>query len=356
MPPIDSKITRLSSFPIAPASPGAARSRWPPGCTRSSSPICRAVDTDSVRAAGQGSAARRCWASMCAASSSMNRPPSRFKRWNSDRSAEAARQHAARSGGGVKCGWASSRTWPTKPTEQLARGLAFGRAELGQGDTLLKFVQQQMDRTQAALREVISSAPRWPTRSRNSTTISISAARPSHANGLGLRRSRGDAGRRVDPGTDLPRQQRPLDGVIRSAFDERPQLAASRLSGAGHAKHRRRLARYAVDALDRAARVGGAQARIEAVVHSRSAAATCACATAQRGDAQMEAAAAPPQMATLAFGVAAPRQWRGRTGRARPALKAPRSRLSWRRTASVPSDNSPHKVNGDSTCRPNSII
>jgi uncharacterized protein (TIGR02231 family) len=41
-----------------------------------------------------------------------------------------------------------------KSAEQLARGLAFSRAELGQGDNLLKFVQQQMDRTQAALREI----------------------------------------------------------------------------------------------------------------------------------------------------------------------------------------------------------
>jgi uncharacterized protein (TIGR02231 family) len=41
-----------------------------------------------------------------------------------------------------------------KSAEQLARGLAFGRVELGQGDNLLKFVQQQMDCTQAALREI----------------------------------------------------------------------------------------------------------------------------------------------------------------------------------------------------------
>lgn len=41
-----------------------------------------------------------------------------------------------------------------KSAEQLARGLAFGRAELGQGDDLLKFIQQQMDCTQAALREI----------------------------------------------------------------------------------------------------------------------------------------------------------------------------------------------------------
>ncbi len=41
-----------------------------------------------------------------------------------------------------------------KSSEQLARGLAFGRAEMGQGDALLKFVQQQMDQSQAALREI----------------------------------------------------------------------------------------------------------------------------------------------------------------------------------------------------------
>ena len=41
-----------------------------------------------------------------------------------------------------------------KSAEQLARGLAFGRAELGQGADLLKFTQQQMERTQAALREI----------------------------------------------------------------------------------------------------------------------------------------------------------------------------------------------------------
>ena len=41
-----------------------------------------------------------------------------------------------------------------KATEQLARGLAFGRADITQSSTLIDFVQQQIDRAQATLREV----------------------------------------------------------------------------------------------------------------------------------------------------------------------------------------------------------
>jgi uncharacterized protein (TIGR02231 family) len=41
-----------------------------------------------------------------------------------------------------------------KATEQLARGLAFGRADIAQSSTLIDFVQQQIDRAQATVREV----------------------------------------------------------------------------------------------------------------------------------------------------------------------------------------------------------
>jgi uncharacterized protein (TIGR02231 family) len=41
-----------------------------------------------------------------------------------------------------------------KATDQLARGLAFGRADISQSGTLIDFVQQQIDRAQNSLREV----------------------------------------------------------------------------------------------------------------------------------------------------------------------------------------------------------
>lgn len=41
-----------------------------------------------------------------------------------------------------------------KATEQLARGLAFGRADITQSGTLIDFVQQQIDQAQATLREL----------------------------------------------------------------------------------------------------------------------------------------------------------------------------------------------------------
>jgi uncharacterized protein (TIGR02231 family) len=41
-----------------------------------------------------------------------------------------------------------------KSAEQIARGLAFGRMEMNQGDALLAFMQRQMDQAQAAIRDV----------------------------------------------------------------------------------------------------------------------------------------------------------------------------------------------------------
>ncbi len=52
----------------------------------------------------------------------------------------------------VRLGFA--RSLADKAAEQLARGLAFGRADIAQSSTLIDFVQQQIDRAQATLREV----------------------------------------------------------------------------------------------------------------------------------------------------------------------------------------------------------
>jgi len=51
----------------------------------------------------------------------------------------------------VRLGFA--RNLADKAAEQLARGLAFGRADITQSGTLIDFVQQQIDQAQAALRE-----------------------------------------------------------------------------------------------------------------------------------------------------------------------------------------------------------
>jgi len=50
--------------------------------------------------------------------------------------------------------WEFARNLADKAAEQLARGLAFGRADITQSSTLIDFVQQQIDRGQATLREV----------------------------------------------------------------------------------------------------------------------------------------------------------------------------------------------------------
>ena len=41
-----------------------------------------------------------------------------------------------------------------KSAEQIARGLAFGRMDIGQGDALMSFMQKRMDQAQATIREV----------------------------------------------------------------------------------------------------------------------------------------------------------------------------------------------------------
>jgi len=53
----------------------------------------------------------------------------------------------------VRAGFA--RGLSDKATEQLARGLAFGRAEIDRGAVLIDFVQQQLTQAQAALRDLV---------------------------------------------------------------------------------------------------------------------------------------------------------------------------------------------------------
>ena len=114
-----------------------------------------AVQTDSLRAAGRGSAvaallgveARRAFYS---------ETPTETIRELERQIEELQRQDGIlldqQAAAEVRLGFAKSLA--EKATEQLARGLAFGRADIAQSSTLIDFVQQQIDRAQATLREV----------------------------------------------------------------------------------------------------------------------------------------------------------------------------------------------------------
>ena len=115
----------------------------------------RTVDTDSLRATGQGSAtavllgveARRVFYSDTPAVEVRELEQQIEELQLQDRT--LVDQQAAAD---VRLDFAKGLA--DKAAEQLARGLAFGRADIAQSGTLIDFVQQQIDQAQAALREV----------------------------------------------------------------------------------------------------------------------------------------------------------------------------------------------------------
>ncbi len=115
----------------------------------------RTVDTNSLRAAGQGSAAavllgveaRRVFYSDTPAVD-VRELEQRLEELQLQDRTLADQQAAAE----VRLNFAKGLA--EKATEQLARGLAFGRADIAQSGTLIDFVQQQIDQAQAVLREV----------------------------------------------------------------------------------------------------------------------------------------------------------------------------------------------------------
>ncbi len=115
----------------------------------------RTVDTDSLRATGQGSAAavllgveaRRVFYSDTPAVE-VRELEQRLEELQLQDSTLADQQAAAE----VRLNFAKGLA--EKATEQLARGLAFGRADIAQSGTLIDFVQQQIDQAQSVLRAV----------------------------------------------------------------------------------------------------------------------------------------------------------------------------------------------------------
>lgn len=115
----------------------------------------RTVDTNSLRATGQGSAvavllgveARRVFYNETPAVD-VSELERQLEELNLQDKTLADQQAAAE----VRLNFAKGLA--EKATEQLARGLAFGRADIAQSGTLIDFVQQQIDQAQAVLREV----------------------------------------------------------------------------------------------------------------------------------------------------------------------------------------------------------
>ena len=153
----------------------------------------------------------------------------------------------------VRLGFA--RNLADKAAEQLARGLAFGRADITQSGTLIDFVQQQIDRAQAALREVQQQRRELSKQIEklNNELNQRRAERPRERLTAVVEIEVKQAG---DLTLDLTYVigQCGVDGAVRSApvRSERGAFAAD-VSGAGHAAHGRGLDRRGADALDGAA-------------------------------------------------------------------------------------------------------
>ena len=121
----------------------------------------RTVDTDSLRATGQGSAAavllgveaRRVF---------YNDTPAVEVRELEQRLEQLQRQDSTlidqQTAAEVRLNFAKGLA--EKAADQLARGLAFGRADIAQSGTLIDFVQQQIDRAQVGRARSAAAAPR----------------------------------------------------------------------------------------------------------------------------------------------------------------------------------------------------
>ena len=156
MPPIESKITAVVVFPDRARVTRRGTIALEAGLHQIEFvDLPRTVDTASLRATGQGSAvavllgveARRVY---------YNDTPAIDVRELEQRLEDLQRQDSAlldqQAAAEVRLNFAKGLA--EKATEQLARGLAFGRADIAQSGTLIDFVQQQIDRAQAVVRDV----------------------------------------------------------------------------------------------------------------------------------------------------------------------------------------------------------
>src|SRR5512143_1621967 len=114
-----------------------------------------AVQTDSLRAAGRGTAAAVLLgveAQRVFYSETPTEAIRELERQIDDLQQQDRTLLDQQAAAEVRLGFA--RSLADNATEQLARGLAFGRSDIAQSSTLIDFVQQQIDRAQATLRAV----------------------------------------------------------------------------------------------------------------------------------------------------------------------------------------------------------
>jgi uncharacterized protein (TIGR02231 family) len=113
------------------------------------------IQTDSLRAAGRGSAAAVLLGVEALRAFYSETPTETIRELERQIDELQQQDHALldqEAAAEVRQGFA--RSLADKAAEQLARGLAFGRSDIAQSSTLIDFVQQQIDQTQATLREV----------------------------------------------------------------------------------------------------------------------------------------------------------------------------------------------------------
>jgi uncharacterized protein (TIGR02231 family) len=114
-----------------------------------------AVQTDSLRAAGRGTAAARLLG-VEARQVFYSETPAEAIRELEKQLEELQQQDRVwldqQAAAEVRLGFAKNLA--EKAAEQLARGLAFGRADIAQSGALIEFVQQQIDRAQVTVRDV----------------------------------------------------------------------------------------------------------------------------------------------------------------------------------------------------------
>jgi uncharacterized protein (TIGR02231 family) len=114
-----------------------------------------AVQTDSLRAAGRGTAAARLLGVEARHVFFSETPAETIREL--EKQLEALQQQDRiffDQQGAAEVRLSFAKNLADKATEQLARGLAFGRSDIAQSGTLIDFVQQQIDRAQAAVRDV----------------------------------------------------------------------------------------------------------------------------------------------------------------------------------------------------------
>ncbi len=270
MPPIESKITAVVVFPDRARVTRRGTIALEAGLHQIEFvDLPRTVDAASLRAVGQGSAvavllgveARHVY---------YNDTPAIDVRELEQRLEDLQRQDSAlldqQAAAEVRLNFAKGLA--EKATEQLARGLAFGRADIAQSGTLIDFVQQQIERAQTVVRDVQQQ--------RRDLAKQIEKAK----NDLNQRRTAQPRERlaaivevEIKQAGELTLE---LTYLVSGAgwtalYDLRlTESAAVKIAvdvpGPGDAAQRRRLDRCGADALDGPTRVDDAAAGIEAVV------------------------------------------------------------------------------------------